>query len=219
MMCAPNCLHTHTQMSVIDRFTNLLGKYGLDDAFIEQLQAVNGTVWGSAAVHCFLKEPSWEPADLDILVATVEEANNLSNYLIEAGYDAGIKTTVRDTALMGYEDNVRDAFAESIDGVVVHQQWRCGVVQTIYGLPPMEVHGRMRRVIKIYVGRPAEAFATTDLDICQSRIEFVGTSIDARDMTDGQVAKMLPSLFDLSTDDMRRLNKWRSRGFIISGFE
>lgn len=206
-------------MSALNRFKNLIGKYGLDDGFIEQLQAVNGTVWGSAAVHCFLEKPSWEPADLDILVATVEEANNLSNYLMASNYESGIKTTVRDTALMGYEDNVRDAFAQSIDGVIVHQQWRCGVVQIIHGLPPMEVHGRIRRVIKIYIGRSAEAFAAADLDICQSRIEFGGGSIDARDMTEGHVAKVLPSLFDLSTDDMRRLNKWRSRGFMISGFE
>jgi hypothetical protein len=206
-------------MAALDRFKSLLGLYGLDDGFIEGLHAVSGVVWGSAAVHCCLEKPSWDPTDLDLLVATQEQANNLSNLLVSAGYDGGIKTTVRDVGLMGYEEDVRAAFAESIDGVIVHQQWRCGVVQVIHGLPPMEVHGRIRRVIKIYIGRPTEALAAADLDICQSRIEFRGGSIDIRDMTDGSAAKLIPSLFDLSTDDMRRLNKWRSRGFMISGCE
>jgi hypothetical protein len=35
-------------------------------------------------------------------VATQEEANNISNYLVEAGYDAGLRTTVRDVGLVGY---------------------------------------------------------------------------------------------------------------------
>jgi hypothetical protein len=205
--------------AALDRFTTLLDKYGLGDEFIACLHEVDAIVWGSAAVHCCLEQPSWEPADLDILVSNQEKANNLSNCLTEAGYDAGIKTTVSDTALMEYDIDVPVPFADSIDAVIVHQQWRCGVVQVIHGLPPMEVHGRVRRVIKIYIGRPEDALAASDLNICMSRIEFNGGSTDVRDMTAGHAATLLPSLFDLSTEDMRRLGKWRARGFIISGFE
>lgn len=206
-------------MSILTRFNTLLNKYGLDDGFLAQLHANKAIVWGSAAIHCCFEKPAWEPADLDILVSSAEEAHKISNYLTSVGYDSGIKTTVRDTGLMSYEDNVREAFAKSIDSVIVHQQWRFGVVHLICGLPPMEVHGRVRRVIKIYVGCPKDALAAADMDICQSRIEFGGGSIDARDMTNGRAAKLIPSLFDLSTDDMRRLNKWTGRGFMISGFE
>lgn len=206
-------------MSILDRFKILLGKYGLGDEFVQQLHATEAIVWGSTAVHCCLEKPNWEPADLDILVSSQEEAAKLSKSLVAAGYESGIKTTVRDVGIMGYEDDVRAAFAESIDSVIVHQQWRCGVVQLICGLPPFEVHGRIRRVVKIYVGSPKDALAAADLDVCQSRIEFGGGSIDARDMTNGRIAKLIPSMFDLSTDDMRRLDKWRGRGFMISGFE
>lgn len=209
----------HTTMNtVLQRFDKLLGCYGLDSQFIDCLQSNNGTVWGSAAVHCCLDRPQWEPADLDIIVPTQEGANNISHYLMTTGYDAGLRTTVRDTALMGYEDNVRAAFAASIDGVIVHQQWRQGVVQVIHGLPPMEVHGRIRRVIKIYVGQREIALDASDLDICQSHIAFADNgSTDIHDCTDGAAAKMICSMFDLSTDDMRRLDKYRGRGFIIAG--
>ncbi len=202
----------------MERFNTLIGNYGLDQQFIECLKHTNATIWGSAAIHCCLDRPQWEVSDLDILVSTQEEANNISNFLVEAGYDAGIRTTVRDVALVGYEDNVRAAFAESIDGVIVHQQWRQGRVQLICGLPPMEVHGRVRRVIKIYVGQKEVALAAADLDICQTHIEFADSgSIAIRDCTNGPAAKMLCSIFDLSTDDMRRLSKYRSRGFLIAG--
>jgi hypothetical protein len=210
--------HQATMNTIMQRFDKLLSGYGLDNQFIDCLQSNNATVWGSAAVHCCLDRPQWDPNDLDILVSTQEEANNISNHLAEAGYDAGLRTTVRDTALMGYEENVRGAFADSIDGVIVHQQWRQGVVQLIYGLPPMEVHGRIRRVIKIYVGQKDVALTAADLDICQTHIAFADNgSIDIRDCTDGAAAKMVCSMFDLSTDDMSRLNKYRGRGFIITG--
>jgi hypothetical protein len=201
--------------TVMDRFNTLIGGYGLDNQFIDCLQRINATIWGSAAIHCCLDQPQWTPNDLDIIVATQEEANNISNYLVETGYDAGRRTTVRDVALVGYEDNVRPAFAESIDGVIVHQQWRQGVVQVIHGLPPMEVHGRIRRVIKIYVGQKEVALEVADMDICQTWIGF--GSADSRDGTNGSAAKMLCSVFDLSMDDMRRLSKYQGRGFLIAG--
>ena len=202
-------------MIVLNHFKTLLAKYGLDE-FIERLHEVEAIIWGSAAVHCFLEKPSWEPADLDILVDTEEQAAKLSSSLEAAGYDSGIKTTVRDVGLFGYEDNIRSAFAETIDSVVVHQQWRNGIVRML----PIETLGRIRRVVKIYIGRPAQALAVADLDICQSHIEFdQHGGVNLYNTIKGPAAKLLPSLFDLSMDDMRRIEKWKARDFIISGFE
>jgi hypothetical protein len=204
--------------NTLDRFNTLLGGYGLDSQFIECLRSNNAAIWGSAVIHCCIDQPKWSPNDIDILVQTQEEANNISNFLVEAGYDAGLRTTIRDVSLVGYEDNIRSAFADSIDGVVVHQQWRNGVVQLICGLPPMEIHGRIRRVIKIYIGQKDMALAAADLDICHTHINFADNgSTDIRDCTNGVSAKMVCSFFDLSTDDMRRLSKYRGRSFIIAG--
>jgi hypothetical protein len=82
----------------------------------------------------------------------------------------------------------------------------------------MEVHGRIRRVIKIHVGQKEVALTAADLDVCQTHIAFADNgSIDIRDCTNGSAAKMVCSIFDLSTDDMRRLSKYRGRGFLIAG--